>query len=96
MAGEIFSCDGRLLRLGQQWGKSYGSGLLIFGIDALSPESYSESLLRSIAFGDGIKGPHTLNFRNGLALFDWYRDAFTPAAGLRRLAARRGRSATSA
>jgi len=36
---------------------------------------------------DGLKGPHTLNFRGGLAVFDWYRERFSAFAGVRRLAA---------
>lgn len=96
MAGDILRQGGALLRLGQQWQEQYGEGVIVFRIDRLSPAAYAETALARIRFA-GVKGPHTLNFRDGVAIFDWYRERFSPLAGLRRLAAlSRGGSAPAA
>jgi hypothetical protein len=88
MAGEIVAApDGRLVRLGQDDSGGYGDGLVRFEIELLDPQTYSERLTGRLRF-DGIKGPHTLNFRGGTALFDWYRERFSPLAGIRRLRGR--------
>ncbi len=88
MAGEIVALPGgRPMRLGQDDSGGYGDGLLVFAIDALDPETYRERPAGSLRF-QGVKGPHTLNFRQGTALFDWYCEALTPFAGLRRLRGR--------
>jgi hypothetical protein len=36
-----------------------------------------------------VKGPHTLNIRDGQITFDWYKDKFTVMAAARRLMAKR-------
>lgn len=88
MAGEIVAGpDGRLVRLGQDDSGGYGDGLVRFEIETLDPRTYSERLTGRLRF-DGIKGPHTLNFQGGIALFDWYRERFSPLAGIRRLRGR--------
>lgn len=84
MGGAIIEQDGRLIRLGQDFSGAYGDGLLTFEIEELSPERYREREIGRLAFTDR-KGPHTLNIRNGQAVFDWYRDRLTPLAGVRRL-----------
>lgn len=86
MGGNIVEQDGRLFRLGQDFTRDYGDGLILFEIGDLSVDSYSESLISRIRFTDR-KGPHTLNIRGNEIVFDWYRDRFAPLAGLRRLVA---------
>jgi hypothetical protein len=86
MAGAPLRLGGRLLRLGQDCSRDYGDGIIVFEIDCLSPDSYSERQLGTIRFGD-LKGPHTLNFKDGTAVFDFYRERFSPFAGVRRLQA---------
>lgn len=54
---------------------------------ALSERDYSETPIGEIRLPDR-KGPHTLNFDNGRMVFDWYRDCFSPLAGVRRFQAR--------
>jgi hypothetical protein len=86
MGGNIIEQDGRLYRLGQDFTRDYGDGLILFEIGDLSVDSYSESLISRIRFTDP-KGPHTLNICGNEIVFDWYRDRFAPLAGFRRLAA---------
>lgn len=87
MGGQVVPCGADLVRLGQDFTDSYGNGLFLFKIDHLDHDSYKETLLSELRL-EGIKGPHTLNFQNGEAVFDWYRDRFSPLAGVRRLFAR--------
>lgn len=91
MAGALIVVEGRLYRLGQDGTGAYGDGLLAFEVTVLTSESYCEVPAGAVRFS-GIKGPHTLNFREGRAVFDWYRDRATPLAGLRRLRGRLARA----
>jgi hypothetical protein len=87
MAGEIVEIEGRLLRFGQDFRTAYGDGLIVFEIETMDTTEYSEKRIGGLRFSD-VKGPHTLNFRDGTALFDWYRDRFSPLSGVRRLRGR--------
>jgi hypothetical protein len=87
MAGEIVSLDGRLLRLGQDDSGGYGDGLMVFAIEEIGSDRYRETLTKTLRFDD-VRGPHTLNFQNGTAVFDWYLDRFSLLAGVRRLRGR--------
>ena len=87
MGGGIVEQGGQLLRIGQDFSGGYGDGLLVFEIEELSPEQYREHFVGRIGFSDR-KGPHTLNFRDGEMVFDWYVDRFAPLAGVRRLLGR--------
>lgn len=84
MAGELVWMDGLLYRLGQDFKDSYGDGILVFRIDAMDAQTYREELAGEAAF-QSVRGPHTVNFRDGLILFDWYEERHTPLAGVRRL-----------
>jgi hypothetical protein len=86
MAGGIVQLARTSYRLGQQWQEEYGDGLIVFRIEEVSATAYRETPVCRIRFDD-LKGPHTLNFRDGLAVFDWYRDRFSAFAGFRRAAA---------
>lgn len=89
MAGAIFrAASGRLFRFGQDDSGGYGDGLLLFEIERLSATSYVEREAGRLKF-EGVHGPHTLNFRAGTALFDWYLERVSPLAGFRRLRGRR-------
>lgn len=87
MAGEFAEENGRTIRFGQNFLGGYGDGIFAFEIEELTPDTYREREIGALQF-TGVKGPHTLNFRDGLAVFDWYRDRFAPLAGVRRLLAR--------
>lgn len=84
MAGGLVRDGERLIRFGQDFTTGYGVGIFAFEIEALSATAYRERMIGEVRFSDRY-GPHTLNFRDGQVAFDWYRDAFTPLAGLRRL-----------
>jgi hypothetical protein len=83
MAGQIVRSVGGLYRFGQDARKGYGDGLLAFRITALSPSDYCEGPAGEVAFRT-VNGPHTANFGNGRLLFDFYRERFSPFAGIRR------------
>jgi hypothetical protein len=87
MGGAFLRAEGRLIRFGQDFRFGYGDGLFAFDVETLTPERYSERCLGAVRFADR-HGPHTMNLRRGELLFDWYRDAFSPLAGARRLANR--------
>ncbi len=84
MAGAILSSGGTRLRFGQDGRRDYGDGVVLFRIEALSADDYRETRLGELRF-DEVHGPHTLNFRAGSMVFDWYRNRFSLLAGLRRL-----------
>lgn len=84
MGGNFVKQESRLYRLGQDFTRDYGDGLIIFEVNELSPDAYSESLAGRIRLSDR-KGPHTLNLRGDEVVFDWYRDRFSLLAGVRRL-----------
>ena len=84
MAGEIVVANGTITRLGQDFRRQYGDGILAFRIETLTRDDYRETLLGEAAF-DGVEGPHTVNARDGVLLFDFYREKFSPFAGVRRL-----------
>lgn len=87
MGGAFLEADGRLIRFGQDLSGSYGDGLIAFEIETLSPTDYRERRIGEVRFTER-RGPHTLSVAAGRLLFDWYREAFGPLAGVRRLAAR--------
>ncbi|HEX8644453.1 MAG TPA: hypothetical protein VF702_11135 [Allosphingosinicella sp.] len=91
MAGSILRLDGVYVRLGQDDSGGYGDGLMVFAIEEISPGRYRETLASRLRFED-VRGPHTLNFKGGTALFDWYRDGVSLFAGVRRLRGRRHNS----
>jgi hypothetical protein len=84
MAGEIAEWKGELYRIGQLWRRSYGDGVIVFRITALSETDYAEECVGEAAF-EHLRGPHTVNRRDGLLLFDYYSERLSPLAGVRRL-----------
>jgi hypothetical protein len=84
MAGAIVAANGARFRIGQDFSRQYGDGIVLFRIEALSRAEYRETRVRSFRFGS-VRGPHTVNFQDGRAVFDFYRNRFAPGAGLRRL-----------
>lgn len=84
--GGFLRASGSLFRFGQDFTGKYGNGLVVFEVQALSPDEFAEREIGSIRF-EGVSGPHTLNFREGEVVFDWYRERLAPLAGLRRLRA---------
>ena len=87
MGGGIISTPDGLIRPGQDFERSYGDALLLFRIAEISPERYREEEIGRIAFS-ALSGPHTLDLRNGQAVFDWYRERFSLFAGVRRILAK--------
>lgn len=90
MGGAIWKEGERLIRIGQDGSRSYGDGLIVFEIERLTRADYLERRVGSLYFADA-KGPHTLNQQQGMLLFDFYREKFTPFAGLRRIRAARSK-----
>ena len=90
MAGAIVRAGSTCYRLGQDGGGDYGTGLIVFRIDRLDPQDYRETRIGALSFLSAA-GPHTLNFRDGRAVFDWYRHRFSLAAGFRRVQGRLAR-----
>jgi hypothetical protein len=88
MAGSILRSGGSLIRLGQDFVRGYGDGVFAFEIERLSEAEYRERRIGALRFSS-VRGPHTLNVRAGRVVFDWYREAFAPLAGLRRFLGRR-------
>lgn len=87
MGGAILPIGGRLYRVGQDCSRGYGKGIVLFEIGALSPEEYREQSVGDFSFRE-VSGPHTFNLRDGIALFDFYRERFGALAGIRRFRAR--------
>jgi hypothetical protein len=90
MGGLILADGPALIRVGQDYGGAYGDGVILFAIERLTPTDYRERQIGSLRFDD-VRGPHTINIRDGRVLFDFYRDRVTPLAGLRRLRSRLAR-----
>ncbi|HEY1605315.1 MAG TPA: hypothetical protein VGF77_06925 [Allosphingosinicella sp.] len=90
MAGGLVEAGPRLFRLGQDGSGDYGDGIIVFEVETLAPDAYRERPVSELRF-KGLRGPHTLNFGGGRAAFDFYIDRLSPAAGFRRLRARRAR-----
>jgi hypothetical protein len=84
MAGSPAMVGGRLLRIGQDLRGSYGDGITVFHVIRLDRQSYAEEPVGELRF-KGPKGPHTLNFSEGEMAFDYYKDALSSFAWLRRL-----------
>ncbi len=87
MAGNIFSENGKLYRIGQDFTDKYGNGVFLYEINELSPEHYEESRVTNMRFSKR-SGPHTINSLAGTMAFDWYEDRFSLLAGWRRFKAR--------
>ncbi|MDQ2878228.1 MAG: hypothetical protein M3R41_04035 [Pseudomonadota bacterium] len=90
MGGAILTGGEHPVRLGQNFINGYGDGLFAFAIRELTPDAYREEEIGELRFAD-CKGPHTFNLSpDGTTIaFDWYRDGFSPMAGIRRLRNRR-------
>ncbi|MGP6157342.1 MAG: glycosyltransferase [Vulcanimicrobiaceae bacterium] len=87
-AGRPFVVDGVLYRPGQDCSRSYGGGLVIARVDALTPTEYRETIVRWLD-GSALRPPragmHTLNFVADLAVVDAKRVSLDPFKRLRRL-----------
>jgi hypothetical protein len=75
-AGQPFAIDGVWYRPGQDCSQSYGGGLALARIDALTPTDYRETIVRRVSakglgrWGDGM---HTLSFMPGALVIDGKR-----------------------
>jgi hypothetical protein len=85
MAGNIINHNGKIYRLGQINTGSYGNGISIMEISEISKYNYKENKIKEVRFQNPIKGPHTINFKENLMVFDYYTENFTPMAGIRRI-----------
>lgn len=74
-AGAFVTQHGQLFRPAQDCSRGYGSGLSLCRVDALTPDTYSQTVVRTIAgTGPGISGCHTLNRCGALELIDIFTD----------------------
>ena len=78
-AGALFNYKGHLYRPAQNCAGSYGDGISIMRIEAISQSTYVEVLEKTIKFEDTF-GPHTINFAEKIAVFDHYKKVFDPFA----------------
>jgi hypothetical protein len=86
MAGALLDLDGRIYRLGQDCSRGYGRRIICFEVSELSRSHYRESGAGELSLR-GLFGPHTFNMRGDTAYFDFYRERFSPFAGIQRLTA---------
>jgi hypothetical protein len=84
MGGLIFDYQGQTYRVGQDSRGAYGDGVLLFRVDALTPQDYRETPVGEYRFTH-CRGPHTLNTAADGLLFDYYVDRFSVLAGIQRL-----------
>ena len=95
--GPTFVVDDVLYRPAQDCSASYGGGLVVMRIDALTPNAYHETPVRRIdpsGFGRYRDGVHTLSFARGLIVVDGkhvYRDVRKLGWAARRMRRRLGR-----
>ena len=85
--GKIFSNNSEIFRLGQDFSRGYGNGLLVYKISVLTPASFDECLVNEIKFDHPICGPHTFDASNEFMCWDYYHDQFSLLAGYRRVVA---------
>jgi hypothetical protein len=88
MAGTPVMIDGRLVRVGQDLRGGYGDGIAVFEVTQIDRSHYAERKTGEFKFAK-VRGPHTLNLARGEMAFDYYDDAFSPLAGIRRIKERR-------
>ncbi len=73
-AGRPFVVDGVLYRLGQDCSQTYGGAVAVARVDALSPDSYRETIVKRLApiapFADGM---HTVSFAGDTIVVDGKR-----------------------
>lgn len=84
MAGPVLRTAAGLFRPGQDFRSGYGDGILSFRIETLTPDAYRESEAGEAAFTH-VRGPHTIDVRDGVAAFDFYTERRSALAGVRRL-----------
>ena len=84
MAGTPTMIDGRLIRVGQDLRGGYGDGIALFDVTRIDRNHYAERKVGEFKFAK-VRGPHTLNLARGEMAFDYYDDAFSPLAGIRRI-----------
>jgi len=87
MAGRILKDSTNIYRFGQDNSGDYGDGIVIFKISSFTREDYKECNVGSIRYSS-VKGPHTIDFRDGEFLLDWYQTKFNLFSGYRRLRAK--------
>lgn len=87
MGGPIVVSRGRLYRLGQDGSEGYGRALEVFLIAEITRDSYKEERVGRIQIS-GALGPHTFLSNGEDVWLDFYTEAWTPFAGVRRLVSR--------
>ena len=75
MAGPIFKTADKLYRIGQNNNVGYGASAVLFQIENLTEETYSESFVKEISL-NSVKGPHTIMSLGRNTVFDFYEDKF--------------------
>jgi hypothetical protein len=86
MAGNILLVGKKIFRMGQNCSREYGSSIKILEIETLNLLNYKENEVGEIFVNDGF-GPHTINFKDGVVLYDYYINRFDFFSGVRRVLA---------
>jgi hypothetical protein len=69
--------EGHIYRVAQRANfRTYGNGFAIYRIDELTPQSYSETMVREVSpdFFPNLSGTHHMHSKAGLTVYDFSRD----------------------
>ena len=83
--GRIFVFGKKLYRFGQDFSGAYGNGLILFEINSLTKNNFSETAISSFKFKDSLKGPHNIDFSSDIITWDYYHEKFNLLAGINRI-----------
>ena len=83
--GRIFVFNKKIYRFGQDFSGAYGNGLILFEINSLTKNNYSETAISSFKFKDSFKGPHNIDFSSDIITWDYYHEKFNLLAGINRI-----------
>ena len=83
--GRVFVFGKKIYRFGQDVSGAYGNGLILFEINSLSKDNFSENAIASFKFKNSFKGPHNIDFSSNFITWDYYHEKFNLFAGIDRI-----------
>ena len=86
MAGNIFSINKSLYRVGQNNSLDYGNGLVFYKIKKITNKIYEEKFKNNFNY-DNLKGPHTFSINQDIKeiALDYYENEFNPLSLITKL-----------